>query len=429
MLRSIVLVLGLLFPGYLVAATSTTVVHATGYGVSRDEALQNALIEALKQTKGVSINSQKAFAKQIRQVNASADGEHVRAVRVDSLSQSAVKEATKGLINSYRIHASRKLSPHEWEVEVVVKILNYKAPGLSPNSRRKIAVMPFYYAQESFFIDGERYSGARLSSMLNQSLTSDITQSRRFAVVDRTYVRDMANELGLIASKHTPLHEKVKLGNMLGADYLLVGTIQAADIHTDRSTNKLLGTSSSRRTAEFIVEYRIIVVGTSQIKWSDTQKAVIELGGSQSTRMALQDAIEKVTASIANALLENIYPIRVIDVAGSQSIALNQGGKTLHVGDRLDVMHLGKKMFDPYTKEPLGRSETKVATIEIVRVNAKTSYGRVVEGSAGAIKRNDVCRRVKSGSSPSGQKQQDEPNWRKSSVKVNEGGGVTLPFD
>ena len=428
MLRRIILLLSLsFFP--LFGATTTTTVEVNGYGVSRDEALQNALIEALKQTKGVSIDSQKAFAKKLKQTNASVDGQNSRSMRVDSLSQSAVKEATKGLVNSYRILSSRKLSSHEWEVRAVVKILKFKSPGLSTKNRRKIAIMPFYYAQESFLIDNKRYSGVKLSLLLNQALTSDITQSRRFAVVDRTYVQDMANELGLIASKHTPLSQKVKLGNMLGADYLLVGTIQAADMHTDVSSNRLLGTTSSKRTAEFIVEYRIIVVGTSQIKWSDTAKAVIDLGSSQSTQMALQNAIEKVTASIANALLENIYPIRVIDNTDGQNIVLNQGGKTLHVGDKLDVMRLGKKMFDPYTKEPLGRLERKVATIEIVRVNPKISFGRVVEGKASAIKRNDICRRVKFASSSDSSAQADNPNWRKSSVEVKDGGGVTLPFD
>lgn len=428
MLRTIALLFILSFHP-LFGATTITTIEVSGYGVNRDEALQNALIEALKQTKGVSIDSKKAFAKKLKQTNASVNGENSRSMRVDSLSQSAVKEATKGLVNSYRIISSRQLSSREWEVRAVVKILNYKSPGLSVKNRRKIAIMPFYYGQESFSIEGKRYSGAKLSSLVNQALTSDITQSRRFAVVDRTYVQDMANELGLIASKHTSLSEKVKLGNVLGADYLLVGTIRSAGMRTDTQSNKLLGTTSSKRRAEFIVEYRIIVVGTSQIKWSDTAKAVIDLENTQSTEMALQNAIEKVTASIANALLENIYPIRVIDNTDAQNIVLNQGGKTLHIGDKLDVMRLGKKMFDPYTKESLGRVEKKVATIEIVRVNPKISFGKVIEGKASEIKRNDICRRVKLENGSIGQMQGDDPSWRKSSVEVKNGGGVTLPFD
>jgi len=417
-------------PNVLFAVQTTTTVQVKGFGVTRNEAIQNALIEALKQTKGVSIDSKKEFSKKLQQQNISINQKNSRKIAVDSLSQSKIKEATKGLINSYRILNVQKASNREWNVKLLVKILGYKSPGLSTKHRRKIAVMPFYYAKKHFYIAGQQYSGAKISDMLSQSLTNDFTQSRRFAVVDRTYLRDMSQELGIIASGQTPLSQRVKLGQKLGADYLLVGTIQAANMHTTSTHNQLLGSSSAQKSAEFIIDYRIIVVGTSQIKWSATKKAVIDLShSSRSTEMVLTNAIENVTHSIVNELLSNIYPIRIIKVTRVGNIVLNQGGNSLQIGTTMNVMHLGEKMIDPYTHESLGRLENKVATIQITNVTPKLSYAKVIEGSLNSIKRNDICRRLKKQQFSANAIVQDNPNWKKSSVKVESNGGVKLPFD
>ncbi len=417
-------------PNFLLAVQTTTTVQVKGFGITRGEAIQNALIEALKQTKGVSIDSKKAFSKRIQQKNISINQKNSRKIAVHSLSQSAVKEATKGLINSYRILDVQKAGNHEWNVKLLVKILGYKSPGLSTNHRRKIAVMPFYYAKRYFHIAGQQYSGTKISNMLSQSLTNDFTQSRRFAVVDRTYLRDMSKELGIITSGQTPLSQRVKLGQKLGADYLLVGTIQAANMHTTNTHNQLLGSNSSQKNAEFIIDYRIIVVGTSQIKWSATKKAVIDLSHSQnSTEMALTNAIENVAHSIANELLSNIYPVRILKITRVGTIVLNQGGNSLQVGTKMNIMHLGEKMIDPYTHESLGRLENKVATIQITNVTPKLSYAKVIKGSLNNIKRNDICRRIKKQQFSANTVVQDNPNWKKSSVKIESNGGVRLPFD
>ncbi len=417
-------------PNLLFAVQTITTVQVKGFGVTRGEAIQNALIEALKQTKGVSINSKKAFSKRIQQKNVSINQENSRKIAVHSLSQNAVKEATKGLINSYRILNAKKDDNREWNVKLLVKILGYKSPGLSTKHRRKIAIMPFYYSKKTYAINGEEYSGAKVSDMLSQSLTNDFTQSRRFAVVDRTYIRDMSNELGIITSGQTPLSQKVKLGKKLSADYILVGTIESVSMDTTSNHNQLLGTDSSKKNAEFIVDYRIIVVGTSQIKWSATTKATIDLSNSRdSTEMALTKAVENITHSIADELLSNIYPMKIIKITRDGTIVLNQGGNSLAVGSKMDVMHLGERMTDPYTHEPLGRLEKKVAIIEIRNVTPKLSYAQVVKGSLDIIKKNDICRKIKSEQYSKNSVLKDNPNWRKSSVKVESNGGVKLPFD
>lgn len=416
-------------PILLFSSQTTSVVDSKGYGVSRGEAIQNALIEVLKQTKGVAINSQKSFSKKIKQANYSNNGKNSKSVGVNSLSASQVREATKGLINEYRILKERRISNTEWEVKLRVKILNYKSPGLSNKHRRKIAVMEFQTLEPTFIVGSKRYKASKVRDMLAQALTTNITQARRFAVVDRSYTSDMQNEMNLIGSREVPLREKVKLGQKLGADYLLVGTIQNASFYNKTQHNQSLGTTSNQQKIEFIIDYRIIVVGTSQIKWSDTVKATIDTSKeSGSYAMAMQNALEKVSARITNALLENIYPIRIVQITKTGNIVLNQGGNSLKKGMKMNVMQLGAKMIDPYTKESLGRTETNIAQIEITRVTAKLSYAKLVKGALSLLKKNDICRREKSQNNYSSQEEVNNPSWRKTTVKVQQGGGVILPF-
>ncbi|HJE29780.1 MAG TPA: hypothetical protein K8U95_11410, partial [Pseudomonas nitrititolerans] len=60
---------------------------------------------------------------------------------------------------------------------------------------------------------------------------------------------------------------------------------------------------------------------------------------------------------------------------------------------KLSVYFLGEEMFDPYTKESLGQMEEKVADIQVVRVNAKTTYAKIVGGDAELVETGAIVRR------------------------------------
>lgn len=80
-------------------------------------------------------------------------------------------------------------------------------------------------------------------------------------------------------------------------------------------------------------------------------------------------------------------------------------------------------MIDSYTKESLGQSESKVGTIEIVRVLPKFSVGKIIEGK---VEKGDIARSLYSSI-------ENVPDYEKigkeSDAKISENGGVSLPFD
>ncbi|MEA1915932.1 MAG: CsgG/HfaB family protein [Campylobacterota bacterium] len=407
----------------VITNTSTKTVEGTGHGLSRQEAINSAIVEAIGQLNGVSIKKEVLV-----------DDSSIESSNGDKSAykyNSKIKKITHGKADSYSILEVNELFKGKFEATVSIsktkRSRTFKSPGLSTKSRRTITIVPFYTQSKKYYIGSKTYSAFKMSSMVSQALATDITQSRRFAVVDRTYTRSIADELNLLKSGAVSQEQKVKLGKILGADYLLVGNIQSASLSQKNSHNQSTGEKSSKSSAEFIVDYRIIVLGTSQVKWSDTAVLEVDTNSNSSTDIALQDALNKLSAYITNSLLNNIYPIKIAKITPMGEIILNQGGSLVQKGSIFNVYKIGDKIYDPYTKESLGYEETKVGEITITKVNPKNSYATATRSSLSLMKKGDICRRESINSASLSA--QDNKNWRKSSVKIEDGGGVRLPFD
>lgn len=427
----ILLFLSVIFsPALSIAGGQTTIIQVDGYGTSYSEAIQRGLIEALKQAKGVSIDSQQAFAKSILEHNVSKDGHNSSKVKVSSLSQGIVKEATRGLINGYKVVDSQRISPGEWNVKLEVTMLRYTTPGISPHNRRKIAIIPFRTTKRSFKFRGRHIPASEISRQFTQKLVTEITQTRRFTVLDREYMEEFLKERNLVLSADAPVSEQMKVGEVLGVDYLLLGTISQVSLKQTPYTIQVTGESGYDYNASFVADYRIIVMATRQIKWSDS--VMLSLGNASIKRLApslrsdliRQALLEKAAKDIIDKAVANIYPLRVVQVQSNGEVILNQGGVTVRKGEILDVFKKGKKVIDPYTDESLGSSESWIAKIKITRVIPKMSYAKVIRGDLTAIRNGSICRRVskKHGFS-------SHAEGRKSNIKIKSNGAVVLPFD
>lgn len=67
-------------------------------------------------------------------------------------------EITTGIIHRYRMIENRKTSDNEWEAELEIILKKYKTLGISPHSRRKIAIMPFKALKISYQINDKIYN-------------------------------------------------------------------------------------------------------------------------------------------------------------------------------------------------------------------------------------------------------------------------------
>ena len=93
------------------------------------------------------------------------------------------------------------------------------------------------------------------------------------------------------------------------------------------------------------VAVRILDVATSQIMFADT----IMIETQDSHRKLARRRWRLIGQVIQNA----IYPARIIDLDGD-TVTIGQGGKTINKGEIYELVQLGKRLIDPYTKESLG---------------------------------------------------------------------------
>jgi len=419
----------LFFCCILFADEEVTILEVQGVGTTLSEAVQNGLIEAVKQSKGVNIESQKVFTKNIRESSLSTSESSLHNIKIDEHSQSLVREATQGLVQEYRIVESSLVKHNEWVTKLAVKLVSYKTPGISPHGRRKIAVIPFRSTKSSFTLNGVAMASSEVSRRFSQALVTELTQSRRFTVLDREYMEEFLREKSLILSGNTPVSELMKIGEVLGVDYLLIGTISEVYQRQTPYAIQVTGEKGYEYSASFVADYRIIVMATRQVKWADSVNIIIndseikKLSPSLKIEEIKHILFSKTAKNIIHKAMENIYPIRVVKVQPNGEIILNQGGITVEDGEIFDVFTEGGKVTDPYTKESLGSSETWVASIKISRVLAKMSYSKVVEGEISLIQNGSICRRQKEKS-----QQLDSPG-KTTDVQIIPHGGVVLPFD
>jgi curli biogenesis system outer membrane secretion channel CsgG len=414
-----------------------------GEGVTYKDALNDALTNALAQTKGVQLNSEEVHNTAYQEVSSQLDDQYSSESKLVSSTQGSVSLKTKGFIQNYEILDRYKNDSGLCEVVVSVKTSKYKTPGISPDNRRKLAVIPFRNQMEAFQFGQDVVPGDIFCRQYTQHLVNEFTQARKFSIVDREYGTEFGMEREYLKTDDFSIEEQAKLGQVLGVDYLVVGTIKEAYQKKDFYRVQLTGQTGYKYNASITVDYRIMVMATRQIKWSDSVtttlgnnffKEKIKASPSKSlTDKQIRDLLISISAKeVVNSAMDNIYPIRVAAIQPSGDIILNQGGISLEEGENLDLFSRGQAVIDPVTGESLGADETYLGTIVITRVNPKMSYARFVESAYGMPQVGDICRRVKSDpNKPNGPtpEEMNEKHGRESNVDSSGSGGVYLPFD
>jgi hypothetical protein len=312
--------------------------------VTEPDALNDALIHAVSQVSGLAINSSQVLdiKKKIE------DGKKSSSRDI----QKNIQTYTKGIISGYDILSSSKTNEGLVSLKIKAVIPVYDA-GNQIN-RLRLAVVPFRISEKIT----NRLSAQDFASSWNNSLEEDLVQSRRFAIVDRTYSNETNKELTQYMNQGFNISELARLGQKIGTDYLIVGEIKKYNV-TDKSVNNPLDDSKiSRSSINSEISLRVIDVATSQIKFAKSYT---------SSKNAVSDII--------NA----IYPIFILSVQ-DDFVTIGSGGSSLKLGERFRVMGLGGELKDPYTGESLGKQESYIGEIEITDVQFKTSQAKILKG-------------------------------------------------
>ncbi|ELV6765225.1 hypothetical protein SHO10_001259 [Campylobacter jejuni] len=380
-----------------VVTTSTTKqAQGEGYGVTYEQAVGKALADAISRMYGGSLSQSTNFkTKSTKDKN----GQNLEKSFNDE-----IRRATKGSFDSYEV-VSKTQTNDGFNVKVVIKktatTKKYQAPGLSADNRRSITVF-----------DSTPDAAKRgIGSALQQKIISDLLQSRKFNVLDRDSSGYYEMEKALIKSGDAASDEVYKLKNVLATDYILLFSISG--LEGKQKTSNLTG--KSKTEIEVVVDYRVLLFATRQIKFSNTLSMKVNL--KDNSLSVNEAALKQIANRIAGDILNAIYPLKVASVENNEVIF----SQSLNQGDVYECFALGKAIKDAYTKENTGRVESKTANIEITRTSPKLSYAKITEGS---VKVGDICRPLIGSNSGNGYTIGRDANYQ-----TQEGGGVNLGFE
>ena len=258
--------------------------------------------------------------------------------------------------------------------------------------KKKISMTPFKTLRPTYTLAERTLDAKRLVEELGDEFDKYFTQSRRYVVLSRRDDAAVQAEEERLASANTRPEELEKFGQKLGCDVLVTGEIKDFYVAAPR-TIAATGSSVIDRAA-FTFAYRMVELATGEIL--DTDNVVIELSRSD-IRYARGDAATIFRMLLSSAVLEMVKvidPAKIIKKMKNGQYVINQGGSLLYEGTVLDAYGIEEEIVDPDTGESLGGADELIGVVQVVRVDKKISYAKLVSGEIGddAIENGVVVR-------------------------------------
>lgn len=232
---------------------------------------------------------------------------------------------------------------------------------------------------------------SRITESLDSQLIDRVNATRKFDVVSRSDLADIIKEQDLGASGNVDSKTAAKAGQLAGAKYLLVATVDDFQDYYEKAVFEGTGRSATKRVFRFsivgklydsstgkLIESANFQTGNDEFKQIQQERNYSVNTGLLSDEMMV--AISRSMAEkIANHLVDVIFPAKVL-IKRDNTVTINRGeGGGVAEGDVFNVFALGEELVDPDTKESLGHEEVKVGKVKISQVNPKTSMATILE--------------------------------------------------
>ena len=360
----------LFYLSFAFSQIETVSVNSKGYGDGPESALNSALTQAIGQVNGRSIDSDSLLTTTEKTSTKNDESDYLSSRDF----KESIKSKTKGVVESYSIISNAKDDSGLWVAEITAQIARFKTSKSA--NRKRIAVIDLIGRQGCCLtVEGELNPDVAAYEV-SSAISNFLVQSRKFTVLDRSFQGFAEAERNTLkTSENMPVKELANLGQELFADMILVGNLNS--IRLQKAQRKM---NTSDRVLEYLAgniatNIRIIDTATGQIKFSSSLRMNpkdldLNLGSDIFT------ISKKVGERVGFTVLNAIYPIQVTGVTEKIVVDLNTGGDVVSVGQVFDLMLLGEQIKDAYTKESLGKRETKIGTVEITQVSPKQSRGK-----------------------------------------------------
>lgn len=254
---------------------------------------------------------------------------------------------------------------------------------------------------------------AEFARGLTEMLTTALTKTERFVVLERAALDKVTAEQDLGASGRVNPEFAPQVGKVTGAQAIITGDITRfsytqSSIGGSGSILRGLGAKVEKTNAQVGIDLRIIDTETGEVLLSQSAdgsasmsnvSATITHGGqdfssavAENTPLgkATRQALEKIVNAVTSTMKSQRWSGRVMDVRGDH-IYINAGTRLGLVADvPLDVFRPDAALTDPETGRRMGSPDKLIGSVVIDAVKEQYSTARILNGSG--LKRGDVVR-------------------------------------
>jgi len=279
------------------------------------------------------------------------------------------------------------------------------AAVFAQGSKPRVAVLEFKNKAPHY-----AWAGYEAGRGAQDMLVTELVKSGKYRVIEREQLAAMMREKNLSLSGDIDARTAVKIGKMLGVEYLIAGVITqlgATDRNATVPSNLLKGLPSMNIRSQKIdaaLDARAFSTSTGEIIWADSAKdetsdASVFVSGAgggavDHTKVdrILRPVVQKLAVSFGKTDVKTSGVGGHGDASGIVAKIANVDGATLYinagseggikVGEEFTVYRVGKQIKDPDTGEVLGADEVKVGRVKVTAVKGpRFSTAAAVSGS------------------------------------------------
>lgn len=377
--------------------------EAIGVGMDRDNAIIQALENAVRQVCGAAITNTTATERRaetsIADIKLNEVCDEMRATFTSTaLLKQDINVRTKGYVTDYRI-LSEDVEPdgRRIRVRICARVPSFDPKNPRPGAKPTLIVLTPTSRNRGYTILGDRVDSDVLARTLETELTRDLFKQRAFTILERERLAAILGEQVLISSGLTAIREQAKIGKLSAGDSVLVTEIEDVVANQNERVIQLTGARIVKRNASMKINWRIVSVGTGEVLDQDTvaisfdddgfRQLSARNPGAPVPTVLMAEAVSRMIPDLAT----RAAPLRISQVVAGK-IFLNKGRTSISPGQAFDVFRQGAELRDPNTGASLGRADTKVGTIKVERTENEFSIATVVSGDVTSDDVGSLCR-------------------------------------
>ncbi len=287
--------------------------------------------------------------------------------------------------------------------------------------RKRVVVFDFDYATVMASTQALFHTNVNVGKGISDLLVRNLVEDGTYSVIERKDLDRILNEQNFSNSDRANPNSAAKIGKLLGADAIIVGSVTQFGSETKDTTmgtgwsgvfGQMAGVGKKKTKAVVVLDARVVDIDTAEIvgvatgKGESSRESTVLVGAGANAKGAgagradftdsdfqqtlMGEAVNAAVAQLSKEVIaDNVklvtHTVKVeglVAMVDSGQIVLNIGSKVgLKVGDQLTVKRVTKEVKDPATGQVIRKIATDVGTIRLTDVDDISSVGTAVSGS------------------------------------------------